>query len=142
MYSRDIVELEGKIKSYETKFGEDDPLLVDSLEELAHLHFMFERYYDAERLLWRAVAICGKKFGPDDLSMTPFLSDLGYLYETETRWTEAEHVYRLAYAIKASRLGPSHRESLLLARNVVSVCRAQGKRLSERELERLSRIAV
>lgn len=142
MYSRDIVELEDKIRIHESKFGEDDPRLVEPLEELAHLHFMFERFYDAERLLWRAVAICGKRFGSEDLSVTPFLSDLGYLYETETRWSEAEHVYRLAYAIKASRLGPSHRESLLLARNVVAACRAQGKRLSERELERLSRIAV
>lgn len=140
MYARNIAELEGKIRTQEKSLGQDHPEVADSLSQLAHLYFVFDRHGDAERVLWRAVSICGRCFGDENLSTATFLSDLGYMYERQERWSEAEHVYRLSYAIRCVVLGSTHREALQTARNIVAMCRAQGKHLPERELERLAKI--
>lgn len=140
MYTRNIAELEGRLRTEEQSFGEDHPRLADSLGQLAHLYFVFQRNADAERALWRAVTIYGKWYGDENLSTAGLLYDLGQLYESESRWTEAEHVYRLAYAIRCVNLGSTHRDSLQTARNIITMCRAQGKKLPERELERLAKI--
>jgi hypothetical protein len=138
MYTRTILELEEKVKRQELRFGTDHPKLLETLGQLSHTYFVFGRYDDVERLLWRSVTICSKWYGPEHISLTAFLADIGYLYEMQEHWVEAEHVYRLAYAIKASYYGHAHGEALLLARNIVRVCRAQDKHLPERELEKLS----
>jgi hypothetical protein len=140
MYTRTILELEEKIKRHEQRFGLDHPKLLEPLGQLAHMYFVFGRYEDVERLLWRCVTICSKIWGPDHISLTQCFADLGYVYEAQDHWTEAEHVYRLAYAIKATYYGHAHGEALVLARNIVRVCRAQDKHLPERELESLSRM--
>jgi hypothetical protein len=140
MYSRTIIELEQKIKRQEIRFGIDHPKLVEPLCQLSHLYFVFGRYDDVERLLWRGVTISSKWYGHEHVSLTTLFADLGYLYEAQDNWVEAEHVYRLAYAIKVCYYGSAHSESLALARNIVRVCRAQDKQLPEPELERLSRM--
>jgi hypothetical protein len=140
MYSRTIVELEGKIRTQEQSLGEDHPQIADTLGQLAHLYFMFDRAEDAERSLWRAITICGKWFGQENLATAGWLHDLGYMYETQNRWSQAEHVYRLAYAIQCVNLGSTHRESMQTARAIISCCRAQGKNVLERELERMAKV--
>ncbi len=140
MYSRDIIELEAKIRTEELSSGVDDPQLAAWLGQLAHLYFVFDRNADAERVLWRAVTISSKQVGQEDLATASLLNDLGYLYETQSRWSEAEHVYRLAYAIRCINLGSSHRDSLHTARTIIAMCRKQGNNLLERELERLAKV--
>lgn len=140
MSQHNIVELEIKIREQEIEFGADHPRLAEPLSQLAHLYFVFDRQEDAERALWRAVSICGKWFGQERLETASWLNDLGYLYETQARWGEAEHVYRLAYAIRCINLGGQHRDTLQTARNIVTMVKAQGKSLPERELERLAKV--
>lgn len=142
MYSRNMVELEDRIRRQENHLGDDHPQLLEGLSQLSHLYFVFGRYDDVERLLWRAVTICSKWFGHEHVSLSCLLVDLGYLYEAQERWAEAEHVYRLSYAIKATNFGVTDQESMKVARSVVRVCRAQNKRLPERELEKLAHTAV
>ena len=141
MYCRNIAELEAKVRVEEENVGEDHPQLADSLGQLAHLYFVFDRVEDAERVLWRAINICGKWFGQENMATAGWLEDLGYLYETQNRWSEAEYVYRLAYAIQCVNLGCTHRESLHTARAIISCCRAQGKNMLPRELERMAKVS-
>jgi tetratricopeptide (TPR) repeat protein len=142
MYSRNIVELEDKIRKQEMTLGPDHPDLADSVVRLAHLCFIFNRYAQAESLYWKAVTIRSRVFGHEHLSVSGLLTDLGLLYQIQLQYAEAEHVFRLAYAIKAANFGSSHDEALGAARNVVAVCRAQQKHISETELERMARVAI
>jgi tetratricopeptide (TPR) repeat protein len=142
MYSRTIVDLEGKIRTQATVMGCDSLQIADSLCQLAHLYFIFSRYPEAERLLWRAIAIRSKWLGQEHLSVAELHVDLGYLLETQDRYADAEEVYRLAYAIRSVSLGHGHHESLQVGRLIVKVMRAQGRIPLDRELERLSKVAV
>jgi hypothetical protein len=141
MYSQDMMALESKVKAEERRFGAEHPQMIESLRQLAHLYFIFGRLSDAERVLWRAVAVSSKCFGQEDLSVAELLIELGYLFESHDRYVDAEHVYRLAYAVRTIRLGKVHPDSMQAARFVSKVMRAQGKVPGEAELARLAKVA-
>lgn len=142
MYSRNIAELEDKLKLKEQKLGAMHPEVADSLAQLAYVYFVCERYGEAESLFWRAIMIRSQVFGQEDLSVAHLLSELARLYEFQEQFSEAERLYRLAYAIKSSQLSPCHHETLAAARSVVAICRLQGKHIPEAELERLIRVSI
>ena len=83
------------------KFGEQDPRLATSLNNLAALYYAQGRYAQAEPLYRRALAIREKVLGPDHPSMAQGLENYAALLRKLGRDAEADKMEARAQAIRA-----------------------------------------
>ncbi len=90
------------------KFGEQDPRLATSLNNLAVLYNAQGRYAQAEPLYQRALAIREKALGPEHPDVAPSLNNLAVLYNAQGKYAQAEPLYRRSLAIREKALGPEH----------------------------------
>ncbi len=90
------------------KFGDQDPRLATSLNNLAVLYRTQGKYEQAEPLSQRALAIVEKALGPDHPDVATSLNNLAVLYKTQSRYAQAEPLYQRSLAIREKVLGPKH----------------------------------
>ena len=90
------------------KFGEQDPRLATSLNNLAVLYRAQGKYEQAEPLHQRALAIIEKALGPDHPDVANSLNNLAQLYRAQGKFTEADPLSQRALAIIEKALGPEH----------------------------------
>jgi tetratricopeptide (TPR) repeat protein len=103
-------------------------------EEAARLlngggHYLYQRgrYYEAEPLYQRALAMRGKVLGPEDPDVAQSLNNLGVLYRAQGKYAEAEPLYQRALAIWEKALGPEHANVATGLNNLAGLYHAQGK---------------
>ncbi len=87
------------------KFGEQDPRLATSLNNMAELYRIRGEYAEAELLIQRALAIREKALGPEHPYVAPSLNNLAALYRDQGKYAEAEPLYQRALAIREKALG-------------------------------------
>ena len=92
-YEEAVRQTEVALKEAE-HFGEHDPCLATSLNNLAEFYRAQGRYTEAEPLYQRARAITEKPFGPEHPNVTPTLNNLAELYRAQGRNEDAEHLLR------------------------------------------------
>ncbi len=90
------------------KFGEQDPRLATSLNNLALLYDAQGKYAQAEPLYRRALAIREKALGPEHPDLATDLNNLALLYRAQGKYAQAEPLSRRALAIWEKALGPDH----------------------------------
>ena len=78
------------------------------MNALATLYLTRAKYYQAEPLLRRALALCKKSFGGDQPEVATLLSNLAQSLQATNRIEEAERLLRQALAIKSRALGRDH----------------------------------
>ncbi len=90
------------------KFGEQDPRLATSLNNLAVLYYGQGRDAQAEPLYQRALAIREKALGPEHPDVAQSLNNLALLYNAQGKYAQAEPLYQRSLVIREKVLGPEH----------------------------------
>ena len=90
------------------KFGQEDPRLATSLNNLAALYQAQSKYAKAEPLYLRALAIKEKALGAEHPDLVRSLNNLAALYRAQDKYKEAEPLYQRALAIREKALGKQH----------------------------------
>ncbi len=90
------------------KFGDQDPRLATSLNNLAVLYFGQSKYAQAEPLYQRALAIREKTLDPAHPDVAQSLNNLALLCDAQGHYAQAEPLYQRALAIREKTLGPEN----------------------------------
>ncbi len=117
------------------KFGEQDPRLAISLNNLAALYDTRGKYVRAELLYRRALAIREKVLGPEHLDVATSLNNLAALYLGQGKYAEAEPLYQRALAIKEKTLGPEDPEVALILGNYATLLRVLNRRAEAKKMK-------
>ena len=96
----------------EREYGDNDPKLVPSLEQVARVLEAASKYPDAEKFLARAIAIREKASGPDSAELTPDLSQLARVDVAKHNLPAAEGLYDRVLKIQLARFSPNSPELL------------------------------
>ncbi len=83
------------------KFGEQDPRLATSLNNLAVLYYAQGKYAQAEPLYQRSLAIREKALGPEHPNVATVLENYAALLHKLNRHAEADKMEARAQAIRA-----------------------------------------
>ncbi|HVQ40220.1 MAG TPA: tetratricopeptide repeat protein [Pyrinomonadaceae bacterium] len=107
------------VKIREQQLAANDPLLADSLGNLAMLYLARKKFDDAESLLLRALTIYEQTPGSNPLVLSKTLDSLGHVRLFKTDIREAEKYYLRALAAKEQAFSPDHGEVLYSLNNLV-----------------------
>ncbi|MEQ9483129.1 MAG: tetratricopeptide repeat protein [Coleofasciculus sp. F4-SAH-05] len=88
--------------------GDEHPLVVFSLNNLALLYSRQGRYSEAEPLYQQALQMRKKLLGDEHPDVATSLNNLAFLYESQERYSEAEPLYQQALQMKKKLLGDEH----------------------------------
>ena len=100
--------------------GSAHPDVAASLNNLAELYSLQERYTEAEALYLRSLAIREQQLGIEHPAIATSLSNLANLYSLQGRYGEAEPLYLRALAIMFSGLGEDHPNTQTVWQNFLS----------------------
>ncbi|CAK7338988.1 unnamed protein product [Dovyalis caffra] len=89
-------------------FGEKDPHVASSCNNLAELFRVQKQFDKAEPLYWEAIKILEESFGPEDIRVGAALHNLGQFYLMQRKLDEAAKCYEHAMKIKRRVLGLNH----------------------------------
>jgi tetratricopeptide (TPR) repeat protein len=92
----------------EQVLGPRDPAVASSLQGLANLYYMQDRFAEAEPLYQRALHVREQVLGPRDPAVASSLQGLANLYCLQGRFAEAEPFYQRALHVREQTLGPTH----------------------------------
>ncbi len=134
-YEEAVGQTEAALKEAE-EFGEQDPLLATTLNNLAALYESLGRNGKAEPLYKRSLAIAEKALGPEHPDLAAILNNLAGLYQAQGRIGEAEPLFKRALAIWQQVLRPEHPYVEIALDNLAVLYRTQGR---NDEAERLLR---
>jgi len=101
-------------------FGERDPRLATSLNNLASLEHVRRKDANAESLYRRSLNLSEKIYGPDHTQLAGVLNNLANLLQEQARYPEAEILLQRALDIREKALDLSTRT--LLSFSAASVC--------------------
>ena len=130
-----VGQTEAALKEAED-FGEQDPRLATTLNNLAVLYESLGRHGKAEPLYKRSLAIAEKALGPEHPDLAAILNNLAGLYQAQGRIGEAEPLFKRALAIWEQALRPEHPYVDIALNNLAALYRTQGR---NDEAERLLR---
>jgi tetratricopeptide (TPR) repeat protein len=97
----------------------NDPLVADSLGNLAMLYMARKKLDDAESLLQRALLIYEQTPGGNALVLAKTLDSLAHVHLFKSDIREAEKYYLRALSVKEKALSPDHEEILYSLNNLV-----------------------
>ncbi len=80
-------------------FGEQDPRLATSLNNLAVLYVAQGNYAQAEPFFQRAITIYEKALGPEHPDVAAAINNLAELYRTQGNYSQAEPLYQRALSV-------------------------------------------
>ena len=107
------------LKIREQQLPANDPLVADSLGNLAMLYLARKKFDDAESLLQRALGIYEQTPGANALVLAKTLDSLAHVRLFKSDIREAEKYYMRALAAKEKALSPDHEEILYSLNNLV-----------------------
>lgn len=91
-------------------FGERDPHVASSCNNLAELYRVRKMLEKAEPLYLEAVEILEQSFGPEDIRLGVAYHNIGQFYIAQRKLAEARKFYEQALKIKVRVLGREHRD--------------------------------
>ena len=121
------------------RFGNLDPRLATSLNDLAEVHRKQGQYAKAEPLFRRSLAMQENALGPEHPNVALSLNNLAALYYAQGEYAEAEPLLQRSLAIREKALGPQHPDVAQSLNNLAVLYLAQGE---YGEAERLARRAL
>ena len=117
------------------KFGEQDPRLATSLNNLATLYQYQGNYPEAEPLIQRSLAIWEKALGPEHPDVALSLNNLAGLYKTQGKHSQAEPLYRRALTILTKSVGPDHPNVATTLENFAELLREMDRDAEAEKME-------
>ncbi|CAA7408821.1 unnamed protein product [Spirodela intermedia] len=108
-------------------FGERDPHVASSLNNLAELYRVQKEFHKAEPLYLEALNILQEAFGPEDVRVGAALHNLGQFYLVRKNLDEAQRCYERALKIKGRVLGYGHTDYADTMYHLGTVLYLQGK---------------
>ncbi len=109
------------------RLGEEHPVTLVSLNNLAALYDAQGRYGEAEPLLQRALETRERVLGREHPDSLVSLNNLAALYKSQGRYGEAEPLYQRALETSERVLGREHPDSLSSLNNLAGLYYAQGR---------------
>ncbi|CAM8975531.1 unnamed protein product [Rhodiola kirilowii] len=91
-------------------FGERDPHVASSCNNLAELYRVRKMLDKAEPLYLEAIDILEQSFGPEDIRLGVAYHNIGQFYIAQRKLEEARKFYERALKIKGRVLGREHRD--------------------------------
>ncbi|CAM8978725.1 unnamed protein product [Rhodiola kirilowii] len=91
-------------------FGERDPHVASSCNNLAELYRVRKMLDKAEPLYLEAIVILEQSFGPEDIRLGVAYHNIGQFYIAQRKLEEARTFYERALKIKGRVLGREHRD--------------------------------
>jgi hypothetical protein len=107
------------LKIRERLLPANDPLLADSLGNLAMLYLARKKFADADLPLQRALRIYEQTPGTNALVFAKTLESMGHVRLFKDDIREAEKYYLRALSVKEKALSPDHEEIVYSLRNLV-----------------------
>jgi len=120
------------------QFGDQDPRLADSLNNLAFSYHGQGKYVEAEPLYQRALEI-NEALGREDPSTAINLNNLAELYLRQGKYAESEPLYQRALAIYEKILGPDDPKLANLLEDYAALLRQTGRNEEADRLEERAR---
>lgn len=96
------------VQEAEKGFGERDPHVASSCNNLAELYRVQKALDKAEPLYLRAIAILEEAYGPEDIRVAFAFHNLGQFYLIQRKLEEARRSYERALKIQRRVLGLAH----------------------------------
>ncbi|MBW4620374.1 MAG: tetratricopeptide repeat protein [Cyanosarcina radialis HA8281-LM2] len=115
------------LNATQTRFGQDDRLVADSLNNLAGLYRLQGRYEEAEPLYLRSLEIREQQLGANHPDVAASLNNLATLYESQGRYGEAEPLYLRSLEICEQQLGANHPDVAQSLNNLAGLYESQGR---------------
>ncbi|KAJ4750859.1 Kinesin light chain 3 [Rhynchospora pubera] len=130
---------ESALKEARLGFGQRDPHVASSCNNLAELKRVRKKFEEAEPLYLEAISILEDSFGPDDIRVGAALHNLGQFYLAQHKLDEARFSYERALKIKARILGYNNPDYASTVHHLGRVLYLQGK---EKDAEALIRESI
>jgi tetratricopeptide (TPR) repeat protein len=115
------------LEIFEKALGPDNPSVAYSVAGLAYLHYLQDRYADAEPLYKRALAIREQTLAPNAPEVAFILGLLADIYYYWKGPAEAEPFYKRALAIYEKAFGPDHYYVATSSENLAWAYRMQNR---------------
>ncbi|MEW6266100.1 MAG: CHAT domain-containing tetratricopeptide repeat protein [Thermodesulfobacteriota bacterium] len=126
-YAEAIPLARSALKTWEAKFGPEDPMVAAGLALLARLLDAAGKPAEARPLYERALAITKKAFGPEAAETARALNNLAALYYRQGDYARAEPLYQRALAIREKALGPDHPDVAVSLNNLAALYEARAE---------------
>ncbi|KAJ4820015.1 Kinesin light chain 3 [Rhynchospora pubera] len=130
---------ESALKEARLGFGQRDPHVASSCNNLAELKRVRKKFEEAEPLYLEAISILEDSFGPHDIRVGAALHNLGQFYLAQQKLDEARSSYERALKIKARILGYNNPDYASTVHHLGRVLYLQGK---EKDAEALIRESI
>ncbi len=101
---KEVSELKTLLEWQEQRWGHDHPKVIASLETLADLLHMREKYVEAEPLYWQILEKKHKLYGENDLRVADTIYDLACLHEKQENLLECERLFKWTCDIRCRLL--------------------------------------
>lgn len=108
-------------------FGERDPHVASSCNNLAELYRVKKEFDKAEPLYMEAISMLEESYGPDDIRVGVAIHNLGQFYLVQRKLEEARKCYERSLKIKGRVLGYSHTDYANTMYHLATVLYRQGK---------------
>lgn len=90
------------------QWGNKDPRLAATFQELGELYRQQGKFNQAEPFLWQALPIWAQSVGPEHPEMASSLTSIALTYFAQKKFKEAEPLFKRALAIREKALGRDH----------------------------------
>ncbi|KAJ1686846.1 hypothetical protein LUZ63_018236 [Rhynchospora breviuscula] len=130
---------ESALKEARLGFGQRDPHVASSCNNLAELKRVRKQFEEAEPLYLEAISILEDSFGPDDIRVGAALHNLGQFYLAQHKLDEARSSYERALKIKGRILAYNNPDYASTVHHLGRVLYLQGK---EKDAEALIKESI
>jgi tetratricopeptide (TPR) repeat protein len=122
-------------------FESGDGRLAMTLESLAEIYYMREKYNHAAPICRRLLKLYKRTLGDSHLDTGIIAHNLAMIYHSHGKYGQAEPLYKLALAVKTKVLGSQHPQALTVVGHYTTML-YQTDRAAEAEALRASAITI
>jgi len=113
-------------------FEDEDPRVLTTLENLAHVYWKRKRYAKAEPLCMRIFKISEKLLGKEHLDCARAANNLALVCERQGKYTEAAVLYQEVLRVMEATLGQDHADVISTKESHANAIRESHKQLEQK----------
>jgi tetratricopeptide (TPR) repeat protein len=113
-------------------FEDEDPRVLTTLENLAHVYWKRGRYAKAEPLCMRIFKISEKLLGKEHLDCARAANNLALVCERQGKYTEAAVLYQEVLRVMEATLGQDHADVISTKESHANAIRESHKQLEQK----------
>lgn len=113
-------------------FEDDDPRVLTTLENLAHVYWKRKKYEKSEPLCKRIFKISERLLGKDHLDVARAANNLALVCERQGKYTEAAVLYQEVLRVMELTLGTDHADVLATRESHASAIKMSHKQLEQK----------